>query len=91
MGERLHKRQSPYRAVFGALTALAAVPADAEALASLMREPDDDPGDFETLDRLWAETAVTFGPSDVGCPKAEDLVRAMNANPAPAPRRVGAA
>lgn len=91
IGERLHKRQSPYRAVFGALTALAAVPADAEALASLMQEPDDDPGDFETLDRLWAETAVTFGPSDVGCPKAEDLVRAMNANPAPAPRRVGAA
>ncbi|MDO9222095.1 MAG: nitrate reductase molybdenum cofactor assembly chaperone [Caulobacter sp.] len=91
MGERLHKRQSPYRAVFGALTALAGAEADAEALASLMQEPDDDPGDFETLDRLWAETAVTFGPSDVGCPKAEDLVRAMNDAPAPARRRAGAA
>ncbi len=91
MGERLHKRQSPYRAVFGALTALAAVPADAAALASLMQEPDDDPGDFETLDRLWAETAVTFGPADVGCPKAEDLVSAMNNAPPPARRRVGAA
>jgi nitrate reductase delta subunit len=67
--QRLHKRQSPYRAVFGALTALAGAEADAEALASLMQEPDDDPGDFETLDRLWAETAVTFGPSDVGCPE----------------------
>ena len=51
----------------------------------------DDPGDFETLDRLWAETAVTFGPSDVGCPKAEDLIQAMNASPAPVSRRVGAA
>jgi nitrate reductase delta subunit len=91
MGERLHKRQSPYRAVFGALTALAGAEADAEALASLMQEPDDDPGDFETLDRLWAETAVTFGPSDVGCPKAEDLVRAMNDAPAPVRRRAGAA
>lgn len=91
MGQRLHKRQSPYRAVFGALTALAGAEADAEALASLMQEPDDDPGDFETLDRLWAETAVTFGPSDVGCPKAEDLVRAMNDAPAPVRRRAGAA
>lgn len=91
MGQRLHKRQSPYRAVFGALTALAGAEADAEALASLMQEPDDDPGDFETLDRLWAETAVTFGPSDVGCPKADDLVRAMNDAPAPARRRAGAA
>ncbi|HRD29413.1 MAG TPA: nitrate reductase molybdenum cofactor assembly chaperone [Caulobacter sp.] len=91
MGERLHKRQSPYRAVFGALTALAGAEADAAALASLMQEPDDDPGDFETLDRLWAETAVTFGPSDVGCPKAEGLVRAMNDAPAPVRRRAGAA
>ncbi len=91
MGERLHKRQSPYRAVFGALTALAGAPADAASLASLMQEPDDDPGDFETLDRLWAETAVTFGPSDVGCPKAEDLVRAMNDAPAPVRHRAGAA
>ena len=91
MGERLHKRQSPYRAVFGALTSLAGAKADAAALASLMQEPDDDPGDFETLDRLWAETAVTFGPSDVGCPKAEDLVRAMNDAPAPVRRRAGAA
>ncbi len=91
LGERLHKRQSAYRAVFGALSALAADPADAEALAAMMQEPDDDPGDLETMDRLWAETAVTFGPSDVGCPKAESLIAAMNANPAPAPRRAARA
>lgn len=91
IGERLHKRQSPYRAVFGALTALAADPGDAEALASLMAEPDDNPDDLETMDRLWAETAVTFGPSDVGCPKADALVKAMNATPRPAPTRAGAA
>ncbi len=91
IGERLHKRQSPYRAVFGALTSLAADPGDAEALASLMAEPDDNPDDLETMDRLWAETAVTFGPSDVGCPKADALVKAMNATPRPAPTRAGAA
>jgi len=91
MGERLHKRQSPYRAVFGALAALSASEADAEALASLLREPDDDPGDFETMDRLWADTAVSFGPGEVGCPKAEALVQAMNTEPPAGSRRVGAA
>jgi nitrate reductase delta subunit len=87
IGERLHKRQSPYRAVFGALAALSADVADSEAVAALLAEPDDNPDDLEAMDRLWAETAVTFGPSDVGCPKAEALVNAMNSGPAPAPRR----
>jgi nitrate reductase delta subunit len=90
LGERLRKRGSPYRAVFGALAALAADPADAEALAALMNEPDDNPDDLEAMDKLWAETAVTFGPSDVGCPKAEALVTAMKAGPPPVRRRAGA-
>jgi nitrate reductase delta subunit len=90
LGERLHKRQSPYRAVFGALAALAADPADAEALAALLAEPDDNPDDLEAIDKLWAETAVTFGPSDVGCPKADALVSAMNQGPAPIRRRPAA-
>lgn len=90
LGERLHKRASPYRAVFGALSALAADPADAAALAALLQEPDDDPDDLEAMDRLWAETAVTFGPGDDGCPKADVLVSAMNAAPAPVRRRSGA-
>jgi nitrate reductase delta subunit len=88
LGERLHKRGSPYRAVFGALTALAAGPVEAEALAALLAEPDDNPDDLAAIDKLWAETAVTFGPSDVGCPKAELMVKSMNANP---PRRAGEA
>lgn len=81
LGQRLHKRDSPYRAVFGALSALAGDPADAEALAALMQEPDDDPGDLEAMDKLWAETAVTFGPAEAGCPKAEALVSAMAVPP----------
>ncbi len=90
LGERLHKRQSPYRAIFGALAALSADPADREALAALMQEPDDNPDDLEAMDKLWAETAVSFGPSDVGCPKAEALVTAMRQGPAPARRRASA-
>jgi nitrate reductase delta subunit len=63
IGERLHKRGSPYRAVFGALAALSAAPADRAALASLLAGPDDDPGDLAALDKLWAETPVTFSPT----------------------------
>jgi nitrate reductase delta subunit len=66
--ERLHKRQSPYRAVFGALAVLADGGADSAALAALMAEPDDNPDDLAALDKAWAETAVTFGPAEVGCP-----------------------
>jgi nitrate reductase delta subunit len=91
LGERLHKRASPYRAVFGALSALAADPADAAALAALMQEPDDDPDDLDAMDKLWAETAVTFGPGDDGCPKADALVSAMNTAPNPGRGRSGAA
>lgn len=90
IGERLHRRQSAYRAVFGALASLAGE-ADSEALAAILAEPDDNPDDLEAMDKLWAETAVTFGPSDVGCPKADALVRAMQTDPKPALRRAGAA
>lgn len=90
LGQRLHRRQSSYRAVFGALTALAGDPADAAALAALMQEPDDDPDDLAAIDRLWEETAVTFGPGDVGCPKAEALVAAMRAPAAATQRRPAA-
>ncbi|HVN01032.1 MAG TPA: nitrate reductase molybdenum cofactor assembly chaperone [Caulobacteraceae bacterium] len=68
IGERLHKRGSLYRAAFGALASLSAARADREALASLLAEPDDDPSDLAALDRLWAETPVTFGPGASGEP-----------------------
>jgi nitrate reductase delta subunit len=90
MGERLKTRESAYRAIFGALASLAPAASDPAALAALLSEPDDNPDDLEALDKAWAETAVTFGPSDVGCPKAGALVEAMKADPRPAARRVGA-
>ena len=91
MAERLKSRRSPYRAVFGALAHLASGQADPAALAALLNEPDPDPDDLEALDKAWAETAVTFGPGEDGCPKAEALVRAMGAETkAPARRGAGA-
>lgn len=81
--ERLHKRDSPYRAVFGALSNLADAAPDTDAVAALMQEPDEDPNDLEALDKSWEETAVTFGPGEVGCPKADSMLSAMNAAPTP--------
>ncbi|KJS37436.1 MAG: nitrate reductase [Hyphomonas sp. BRH_c22] len=79
IGERLKKRQSPYRAIFGALMTLSDRPADKDALADLLAIPEDDPDDLEALDENWAEAPVTFGPgtpSD-GCPKAAAMVGNM--------------
>lgn len=87
MGERLKTRGSAYRAIFGALAKLASQAADPGALAALLSEPDEDPNDLAAVDKAWAETAVTFGPSDVGCPKASALVDAMMAEPGRKPRR----
>lgn len=84
LDERLHKRSSPYRAVFGALVALSDATPDSQAVQTLIQEPEDDPDDLSALDRAWEETAVTFGPSaDDGCPKAEAMLRAMNGEPRP--------
>ncbi|MDP2212825.1 nitrate reductase molybdenum cofactor assembly chaperone [Phenylobacterium sp.] len=90
MGERLKSRGSAYRAIFGALGKLASQAADPGALAALLSEPEEDPNDLEAIDKAWAETAVTFGPSDVGCPKATALVDAMMAEPGRQPRRAAA-
>lgn len=84
IGERLHRRGSPYRSVFGALGALAGA-ADAAAVAALLSEPDPDPDDLTALDEAWEDTPVTFGPDDVGCPKADALVAAMNTPPVQRP------
>lgn len=77
--QRLKERQSPYRALFGALLSISDKPADRAAVESLLAIADDDPGDLETLDKLWAEEPVTFGPGDArdGCPKAQSMLSAM--------------
>ncbi len=91
MAERLKKRDSRYKAVFDALVALAGVRAEAKIVAALLAEPEENPDDLEALDKQWEETAVTFGPGEAGCPKAEALVTAMTSGPsAPAPRRAAA-
>ena len=75
--ERLKKRRSSYARVFDILVALVETKRNAEAVTALLQEPDDDPDDLEALDRAWAEEQVTFGPDQVGCPKAAAAVARM--------------
>jgi nitrate reductase delta subunit len=81
MSSRLKKRDSRYQSVFDSLVALAGVRAEAAVVAALLAEPEQDPDDLEALDKSWEETAVTFGPGEDGCPKAEALVDAMRTAP----------
>jgi len=84
--ERLAKRKSDYVAVFHALEALARGEVDAESLAAARAEPDDDPEDLEALDAAWEDQPVTFGPGDAqegGCPRVGDILKRMDAPPAP--------
>ena len=64
--------------MFAALTALAASPADIEALRALAAVPMDDPADLAALDAVWDEAAVTFGPDpNAGCPASRDMLNRM--------------
>ncbi|MDM7930647.1 nitrate reductase molybdenum cofactor assembly chaperone [Tabrizicola sp.] len=82
---RLERRESGYAAAFAALSQMAGAEADAEALAGMLAQPDDDPTDLAALDTVWEETEVTFGPDpNAGCPQVRDMLALMD-KPAPNP------
>jgi len=62
MAERLRKRQTPYEAVFRALTALSSVKPKGEEVSALLALPDPDPLDLAALDAAWEDEPVKFGP-----------------------------
>jgi nitrate reductase delta subunit len=80
---RLGRRESGYAAAFAALSALAGGHADADAVAGMLAQPEDDPTDLAALDAVWEETEVTFGPDpNAGCPQVRDMLALMD-KPAP--------
>ena len=86
---RLDRRESPYGAVFAALLQLSGAKVDAEAVAELLEQPDDDPTDLEALDEIWEESEVLFGPDpNAGCPQVRDMLAKMDE---PVTRRPGVA
>ena len=79
LGTRLERRESGYACVLNALSQLAGTQPDAEALAGMLAQPDDDPTDLAALDAAWEETEVTFGPDpNAGCPLVRDMLAAMD-------------
>lgn len=82
LAERLKKRKSPYAAALLALAGVVANQSNAKALQALLQQPEDDPDDLEALDRAWAEEPVTFGPGETACPKVEQVLAQMEAEPA---------
>ncbi len=91
LGTRLERRESGYASVFRTLSQLSGTQVDAETLAEMLAQPDDDPTDLEALDAVWEETEVTFGPDpNAGCPQVREMLADMDApasksKPAPAP------
>ena len=87
LGERLKKRGSAYAAIFEALVALSKARPDGEILAALRETTLENPHDLAALDRVWEETEVRFGPEDAEdageCPRADDMLRRMQAPQAP--------
>ena len=79
LAARLMRRESGYDIVFAALSQLAGAQSDADAVAGLLAQPDDDPTDLEALDAVWEETEVTFGPDpNAGCPQIRDMLALMD-------------
>ena len=72
---RLQRRDSGYAAAFAALSGLAGGNGDADAVAGMLAESEDDPTDLAALDAVWAESEVTFGPDPkAGCPQVRDML-----------------
>ena len=66
IAERLAKRESPYKAIFDALVAIAAEKPQRAAVAELLKGPDPDPMDLKALDAAWEDEEVRFGPGTQG-------------------------
>lgn len=76
---RLQRRDSRYAAAFAALSAIAGTSGDAEAVAGMLAQAEDDPTDLVALDAVWEETEVTFGPDpNAGCPQVRDMLALMD-------------
>lgn len=61
LGERLKRRDSVYAGLFDAILSLATAKLDPKVVDALLTAEEDDPNDFEALDRIWEEEAVRFG------------------------------
>lgn len=59
--QRLQQRKTLYANGFLALESIAGAKPDAEAVALILKNPEDDPNDLQALDKIWEDEVVTFG------------------------------
>ena len=85
--QRLKKRKSAYSSVFSCAEALAEAGPQAEIVAALLVEPDEDPNDLAALDAAWEEEEVTFGPAATAAAQCgkDGLAAKLRAARRPAP------
>lgn len=81
--ERLRKRQSPYASIFWAMETLSGQKPQENEVEALLKEAEDDPNDFEAIDKIWEEEQVTFGPGEPGCSKVSGMLERMNTDVPP--------
>ena len=91
LGERLARRDSDYASIARALVSIAEHAPESDAVAELLKIPDDNPDDLEALDQVWEEAAIEFGPgadNADSCPQVSDMLQRMgipDAAPDPTP------
>ncbi len=90
LATRLVRRKSVYAAALRALEVIAQGKPEPAMLEELLAAPEDDPNDFEALDAIWEEEAVTFGPQaptdgadEDNCPQVSQMLARMGVDPGP--------
>jgi nitrate reductase delta subunit len=85
--QRLKRRKSAYSSVFSCAQALAEAGPQAEIVAALLGEADEDPNDLAALDASWEEEEVIFGPAATAAAQCgkDDLAVKVRAARRPAP------
>lgn len=90
--ERLQKRTSIYANALLALEGMVDATADTQAVADILKTPEDDPNDLKALDEIWEEEAITFGgnagENDCGPDRMKRQMRAAK-RPPPEPEIMG--
>jgi nitrate reductase delta subunit len=84
---RLEKRKSSYASVFSSAQALARAKPQADVVAALLDEVDEDPNDLAALDAAWEDEEVTFGPGAAAAAQCgkDGLAAKLRAARRPAP------
>lgn len=84
---RLTKRKVAYSSVLSCAQALARAKPQADVVAALMGEPDEDPNDLAAIDAAWEDEEVIFGPAAAAAAQCDKdgLAAKLRAGRRPAP------